>query len=642
MTEVATSHYILHNQVDALKIDQIFFESKVLQSLMAGGVHVYPEFQILGQDVFFALYKIYLQTTPEQTNDRHRLLLDPLLESQALTKLRRRSAGSSANSYIALKHVLDFFLEQVRGRDILEQTNQLADDALKAITQTLSPTELETITSILSMQNKRLNRPNLTQLLQDIYDYCQSDSAPDDTSDPNSQGDTSTEDPSPSMFEEALHQLEDSYREEPGDQALNQRLDESEAIDQTFKGGLRTEMDNRFSSFLKDRILVRGESLGPDLFTSPLDDTEETQEKRVQSGGEGEIIQTESFQLTPEQEQSLKDWKRKGEHQPPDDLRDLDQLDYLSNPAAQISWDQVLEEISLGVDMFEDHIAELGIRKDTLENESFDRVIDLYRRVTQPKFRQMIDRIGRNKRYARKVQYQKRSAQAKPIDKVDRSNRIDDMIDDEYIQLAIETFETDFYDRYLSDALLTTKMIHQSDKRRGPIIVCYDGSGSMSGLKIQDTRMHILSLLEIAKIQQRHLVIIQFASKAEPLFIKELNPLEISAGDVYDILDTFLSGGTDFELPLQKALEYIRRDRHRKSDILFFTDGLASISEKFKQLFLKQKESYQFKLFTVIMHSLTYEDYGDIGQISDEILTIEEKDIGQNYDLSYQRIYQAI
>jgi uncharacterized protein with von Willebrand factor type A (vWA) domain len=164
----------------------------------------------------------------------------------------------------------------------------------------------------------------------------------------------------------------------------------------------------------------------------------------------------------------------------------------------------------------------------------------------------------------------------------------------------------------------------------------------MSGLKIQDTRTHILTLLEIAKIQKRYLVIIQFASKSEPLFIKELNPLEISARDVYDILDTFISGGTDFELPLQKALEYIRRDHHRKSDILFFTDGLAGISSKFKQQFLVQKEKYQFKMFTVIMHSLTYEDYGDIGQISDEILTIEEKDIGQNHDQSYKRIYNAI
>lgn len=42
------------------------------------------------------------------------------------------------------------------------------------------------------------------------------------------------------------------------------------------------------------------------------------------------------------------------------------------------------------------------------------------------------------------------------------------------------------------------------------------------------------------------------------------------------------------------------------------------------------------------MHSMTYEDYGDVGEISDEILTIEEQDLGQTHDRSYQRIYQAI
>ena len=639
------SHYLKHNKVDALEIDRIFLNSQLLQSTVAQGKHVYPDFRILSQDVFFALYKIYIQLDPESSSDTHQLLLNPLLNSPVLAKLRRRSVSSSADSFIALKRLLDFFLEHSRGRDVISKTHEVATARLEALTQTMSELELNLSQSILAQQNKAMNLHNMEQLLQDLYDFAQSPGENKSVDSPMDSQTEESDDDTPSLFEESLQLLDESYDNSPGDEAINERLDGSDAADQTFKGGLETEMNDRFSSFLKHQYLTASETLGEDQFISPLETEQPVSEKRVQAGGgDDELIASETFALSQEQEQALAGWKRTGEHRPPTDNKQLDTLASLTNPAANIPWDQALEDVVRNIDKFDDSLNELGIRKDTLTDVGFDEVIDIYRRLTSPQFKQMIDRIGRNKRYARKVQHKKRSRQAKPIDKIDRSDRIDDMIDDEYIHLAldIESFETDFYDRYLHDALLTSKMINRSDKRRGPIIVCYDGSGSMSGLKIQDTRTHILTLLEIAKIQKRYLVIIQFASKSEPLFIKELNPLEISARDVYDILDTFISGGTDFELPLQKALEYIRRDHHRKSDILFFTDGLAGISSKFKQQFLVQKEKYQFKMFTVIMHSLTYEDYGDIGQISDEILTIEEKDIGQNHDQSYKRIYNAI
>lgn len=642
------AQYIDHNQVDAWEIDRLFLESRLLQSSLAQGRHVYGDFLHLAQDVFFALYKIYLIKTPQTAPLQHQMLLDPLLESPTLAKLRRRSAGSLANSYIALKRLLDFFLEQTRGRDIVAQAAAQADSRLEMIRQQMSQTEFDLMQDILVHQKKALSPANLTGLLQEIYDFATADvpteaASADSDQPPPAEPPGQTDEPAPALFEEALQLIDQSYADQPGDQALEQRLSDTPAADQTFKGGLESEMSQRFASFLKHTYLGAGTQLTQDRFISPDQTDGPVDDKMIQAGaaGEEEVIAARTYQLSPEQSQALKDWQRSGHHQTPQPER-LDDLSALTNPAKHIPWDQMLEDISRQIDTFNDNVKQLGIRPDSLNSESFDDVIDIYRRLTSPQFRQMIERIGRNKRYARQVQYRQRSRLAKPIDKVDRSNRIDDMLDEEYIQLAMADFEMDFYDRYLSDALLTTKMINQSDRRRGPIIVCYDGSGSMSGLKIQDTRTHILTLLEIARIQQRHLVIIQFASKAEPLFIKELNPLDITAGDVYDILDTFLSGGTDFELPLKKALEYIRRDHHRKSDILFFTDGLASIPAAFKHDFLAQKETYQFKLFTVIMHSLTYEDYGDIGDISDEILTIEETDIGQNHDRSYRRIYHAI
>lgn len=637
------AHYLDHNSLDELQLDELFLESKLLQSLISQGRHLVPDFKELSQDVFFALYKIYLQPRPDLVSDTRQLLLDPLLDSPTLAKLRRRSVTSLPDSFIALKLLLDFFLAQTRGRDILAKTEQLATDRLTAIKQALNEVELSLMTDILSRSNRPITAANLENLLQEIYDFSQ---------DTTSSNQSVTKTPAPdepgdqpeSLFEEALHTIQDSLDEAEGDQSIRERLNDSPMKDQTIQGGLETEMDSRFSSFLKKQFLTMGTELGEDQFVMPTDSDDEVSDKVIQAGAGDDIIAIETLGLTPEQAEAVKNEKRTGDHRKTrPHLRDLDQLDLLSNPAASIPWDQALEDISKGLDRFDSSLDELGIKKDTLKLENFDQVLDIYRRLTSPQFLKLLDRIGRNKRYARKVQYQKRHRLTYPIDKIAPSNRIDQMIDDEYIGLAvdIDAFEKDFYERYLSDSLLTTKMINRSDKHRGPIIVCYDGSGSMNGLKIQDTQTHILTILEVARIQKRHLILIQFASKAEPLFIKELNPLEISARDVYDVLDTFISGGTDFELPLKKALDYIRRDKHRQSDILFFTDGQAAISSKFKQEFMEQKKTHRFKLFTVIMHTLTYDDYGDIGEISDEILTIEEKDLGAQDD-SYQRIYEAI
>lgn len=107
-----------------MAIDRIFLESHVLRATLAGAQPIYADFKTLSQDVFFALYKIYPVTDPSAASDTHQRLLDPLLQSTVLPKLRRRSAGSLPDSYVALKRLLDFVLEKTRGRDIIARTKR--------------------------------------------------------------------------------------------------------------------------------------------------------------------------------------------------------------------------------------------------------------------------------------------------------------------------------------------------------------------------------------------------------------------------------------------------------------------------------------------------------------------------------------
>lgn len=329
-------------------------------------------------------------------------------------------------------------------------------------------------------------------------------------------------------------------------------------------------------------------------------------------------------------------------------LKKLEQLNQLSHDIEKgiqsIDFESIIESSSEAIDHFTDSVETLGIDKNSLTSLGFDEIISINRRFKNPKFIYFINKIGRNKLYAKKLQYKKRHEASVPIEKVTNSHHIDWMVDDEYIALAldIDAFENDFYDRYLQDNLLTFELVAERDRRKGPIILCYDGSGSMEGKKIEETQAHIISIMEIAKIQKRRLVLIQFASKSEPLFIKELNPLAAKAKDILDVLDTFICGGTDFEKPLSKAIEYIQMDSRNQSDVLFITDGQCEIQSTFKASFMKLKAERKFKLYTIIMHSHTYHDYGDIGDISDEVLDIRRHDLSNWNEQTNKKLYTLI
>ena len=221
---------------------------------------------------------------------------------------------------------------------------------------------------------------------------------------------------------------------------------------------------------------------------------------------------------------------------------------------------------------------------------------------------------------------------------------MDNIIEDEILQFAldIEEFEWDFYDRLLNKAVLSNQFVSNHGRNKGPIILCYDGSGSMEGEKIEETKAHIIAILEIAKVQKRKVILIQFASKKEALYTKEVNPTYISTNDIYDIYDTFIKGGTDFEKPLQKAMQLLKKENYREGDILFITDGYCEISDKFIGEFNLAKQIRKFKLYSIIMHGHTYNDYGDLAKVSDEVLEIKKSNLNDWNEKISEKIFSII
>lgn len=287
--------------------------------------------------------------------------------------------------------------------------------------------------------------------------------------------------------------------------------------------------------------------------------------------------------------------------------------------------DNVIDESIENIKQFDENIKLLNINKNSISSLSFDEIIRISKYFSNPEIKIFFDKVGRKKEIAKKASSKKKKDKTIVSDRILLSDDIDNIIDEELMMfsLDIEAFENDFYDRYLHNRLLTYEKVKSKEKNKGPIILCYDGSGSMDGNKIKETKVHILTFIEIAKIQKRKMITIQFASKDEPLIINKLNPNNININDIYDIMNNFLKGGTDFEKPLEKAIQYIEADKFKHADILFITDGVCNISQNFKKKFISTKEIMKFKLYSVIMHGNTYSDYGDIGEISDEVMEIK-------------------
>ncbi len=687
---------LLHNQLDTRFFEETINQSTILSRYLDQGDALFSNYHDLMLDVFLLLYKMNLILTHREEGTINAQLVMALKENPTVGKLRNRTKGNVSATYLALKMVLDSLLEQVRGRislhDWAEDLERLADLQdqedhllyLETICQTpieevFSQEEIDRLKDLAQASPSHLDQPgteDLANLVADLYKWSGDRDLSTRDKDPRptawDKARPSLEPPGPDMDvpESSLAQQVQSLTEaleDQGDSEESQSLEEesqtNDGDSDDWKEKLKDDLEGRYEPYIKEQALTsgQGDKKGTS-FSSPLAHTEQEDQRQVQQASPQETFSEEPVDvevdaIDRQAEDQLRRDGHRGAGASSTGLTKMihsqrkwlaQEVDYLraslANRISQVDFGAMVDKAVAAIDHFNEATATLNMSGASVNQLDFDDVISLYQRFKKPQFVAFVNKVGRNKLYARQLQYKKKRSRSVPVERVVSSHHLDLMIEDELMGLSldIEAFENDFYDRYLRDDLLTFELIDQQDKRKGPIILCYDGSGSMEGKKIEETQAHILSIMEIARIQKRKLVLIQFASATEPMYIKEINPLMVNANDVLEVLDTFICGGTDFEKPLSKAMEFVQKDHHRKSDILFITDGQCEIRQAFQDKFMTVKQERQFRLYTIIMHSYTYQDYGDIGRISDDILDIRGQDAGNWNEETNKRLYTMI
>jgi uncharacterized protein with von Willebrand factor type A (vWA) domain len=253
--------------------------------------------------------------------------------------------------------------------------------------------------------------------------------------------------------------------------------------------------------------------------------------------------------------------------------------------------------------------------------------LELGRRLAgNEKLKKLARMVGRMKFHAMALRKKIFERSSEEVLEIERGDSVHRLLPHEMLNLHHPILRKDFHRRFLDQELLQYSLRGIEEKGKGPMIVCLDGSSSMSGDKEIWSKAVTLTLLEIARRQRRLFRSICFSSAETPLQVLDLNPkehYEIKTRNVMDLAEYFPGGGTDFQKPLDAALDCLKQSRFKKGDIIFITDGECQVSPEWAEEFRQEKERLGFSLFSILIDVGTA-SLGTLKEFSDRITTISQ------------------
>ncbi|GIW40728.1 MAG: VWA domain-containing protein [Candidatus Binatia bacterium] len=255
-----------------------------------------------------------------------------------------------------------------------------------------------------------------------------------------------------------------------------------------------------------------------------------------------------------------------------------------------------------------------------------DRV-ELGRRLARnPKIRRLSRMIGRMREQARALRRRMYERASEETFEVELGSSLDRLLPAELGLLRHGTFRRDFYRRLVEGRLLEYSIRARGEKGRGPMVVCLDGSSSMAGEKEIWSKAVTLTLLDVARRQRRRFRSICFSSADAPLEVFDLNRGGLYEPDLERILELaeyFPGGGTDFQRPLDAALECIRKEGFRKADVVLITDGECRVDKGWLDSFREAKRRLDFSVFSILI-DVGPNSLATVREFSDRIATVRK------------------
>ena len=253
------------------------------------------------------------------------------------------------------------------------------------------------------------------------------------------------------------------------------------------------------------------------------------------------------------------------------------------------------------------------------------RRLELGRRLAgNDKLKKLVRMVGRMKSHALALRKRTFERANEELYSVEQGGALERLLPQELAALHHPVLHRDFQRRLLENELLQYSLRGMEEKRKGPVVVCLDGSSSMAGDKELWSKAVALTLLELTRRQRRPFRSICFSSRETPLHVLDLATRrggDVEPDKLMDLAEHFPGGGTDFEKPLDAALECLGKSKYKKADIVLITDGECQVSAEWSRRFLKEKERLRFSLFSILI-DVGPSSAGSLKEFSDRITTI--------------------
>lgn len=228
------------------------------------------------------------------------------------------------------------------------------------------------------------------------------------------------------------------------------------------------------------------------------------------------------------------------------------------------------------------------------------------------KFREMAILIGKMRKLA-KSQLNKSFTHGRGEKVgVEYGNNLSKVLSSEFCLLATEETKALFYKKYVQKELKQYKENRIEYKGRGHVIYLVDESGSTQGGREYWAKALGIALMDLAVKDHRNFAFIPYNTKVGN--IQHVNSENYSEDTVLNIANTFLGGGTNFTEPIKIATQLLDDDRYDNADVVFVTDGEASIDNEILEKFNKIKEIKQCKCVGILL------DKGGNGGVTDRTI----------------------
>jgi uncharacterized protein with von Willebrand factor type A (vWA) domain len=253
--------------------------------------------------------------------------------------------------------------------------------------------------------------------------------------------------------------------------------------------------------------------------------------------------------------------------------------------------------------------------------------LELGRRLAaNPKLGELARLVGRMKQDARALRRRRLERGVAEAYDVERGAELARLIPSELVAMHHPALGRDFRRRLLEGTVLQYRLRQEDQKGKGPMVVCIDVSSSMQGDKELWAKAVGLTLMDIARRQRRLFRAVLFSSGDTALKVLDLNRERRYQPDlrkVIEMAEYFPGGGTDFERPLDAAIELLADRKLRRGDIVMITDGECAVSPQWLAHLKERKRELDFSIFAVLV-DVGSADAQTLAALADRITTVKK------------------